>query len=300
MLFHFHRPFLFLPLFVSLGALAGMSQTKELPQSASVKPLTARFEHLAFNVSDPQAIVRWYTKYLGMKVVRADGPPAYLSFIADSGMNVMLEFQHQQKNPVFEPSSIHHMAMHLAFVTPNINQSQQALLRGGATIAESLKVLASGDRVVTLRDPWGFALQLVERVIPMLQRQGMYPEHLAVNTTDSRARSMWYRNNLGFVVIRDATAALFAVFSSDAGEHLMFELYQFPQYPFVDLQKLNPFSMHVAFATNDVANAKECLAKGGASFVEFHNTVQGDSVLVLRDPWGMPIHIVKRVKPMLQ
>ena len=284
----------------TLGTLAGMSQTKELPQSASIAPLTARFEHLAFNVSDPQAIVRWYTRYLGMKVVRADGPPAYLTFIADSGMNVMLEFQHQAKNPVFEPSSIHHMAMHLAFITPNIIQSQQALLRAEATIAESLKVLTSGDRVVTLRDPWGFALQLVERVIPMLHRQGTYPEHLAINMADSRARSMWYRDNFGFVAICDATVGPFTIFSSDAGKHLMFELYHFPQYPIVDFQKLNPFSMHVAFATNNVAGARDGLTKGGASFIEFHNTAQGDSVLVLRDPWGMPIHIVKRVKPMLQ
>lgn len=86
---------MFVSLFVALGTLTGMSQTEQLPQSASATPLAARFELLAFNVPDPQAVVRWYTKYLGLKIVRADGPPAYLSCIADLGMNVMLEFQHQ-------------------------------------------------------------------------------------------------------------------------------------------------------------------------------------------------------------
>jgi len=34
--------------------------------------------------------------------------------------------------------------------------------------------------------------------------------------------------------------------------------------------------------------------------VEMHNTSQGDSVLVLRDPWRLPLHLLKRVNPMLK
>ena len=294
------RLFVFVSLFVTLGTLTGMSQTEELPQSASVTPLTARFEHLAFNVSDPQAIVRWYTKYLGMKVVRADGPPAYLSFIADSGMNMMLEFQCQGKNPLFDPSSIHHMALHIAFNTPDIVQTQKSLLAAGATLADSMRTIGSGDRVVTLRDPWGFALQFVQRATPMLSRKGQYLEHIAINTEDSRIRAKWYSENLGFTVIRDGTAPQYAIFTSDAGKNLMLELYQFTQYPVQDFRTINPFSVHFGIMTSDVAKAQSHLMKAGATMVEMHNTSQGDSVLVMRDPWGFPLHLLKRVNPMLK
>ena len=294
------RVILLVSVALSLGSVAGMSQTNALPPLAPKAPLTARFEHLAFNVADPQAVVRWYTTHMGMTVVRADGPPAHLTFITDSSRNVMLEFQHHATNPLFDPSSLHHMTLHLAFNTPDIVNTQKRLLAAGATVAESLKTSAAGDQIVTLRDPWGLPLQLVQRKIPMLSRTGQYLEHVAINTEDSRTRAKWYSENLGFTVIQDGAAPAYAVFTADAGKRLMFELFQFKQYPVQDFRAIHPGSLHVGIMVDDIDTARDLLTRAGATVVELHHSAQGDSFLVMRDPWGFPLHVLKRVKPILK
>jgi glyoxylase I family protein len=272
-----------------------------LSQQKSTVPLTSRFEHVAINVQDPPTVARWYTEQLGMKVMRSGGAPTFTTFIADSGMHMMIELFHNDQYPLLAPVKIHHMALHFAFITPNILQTQKLLLAAGATIADSLKKTASGDQVMTLRDPWGFAIQFVERVTPMLSFTGLYLEHLAINVADSRAKAAWYADNLGMLVIREGKAPSYGMFIADAGKHMMYELYQNKDYPSVDLKTISHMSLHVAYMVNDVQSAKEKLLAAGATMVEdVTKTPAGDFVLMLRDPWGQPIQFVKRANPMLK
>jgi catechol 2,3-dioxygenase-like lactoylglutathione lyase family enzyme len=260
-----------------------------------------RFEHIAFNVPDPVATVKWYTTNLGMKIMRFDGAPTFTTFIADSGMHMMIEFFHNAGYPLLEPAKMHNMAIHLAFSTPSIVKTQEMLVAAGATIVDSLRKTASGDQVLTLRDPWGLPIQFVERVKPMLEFTGLYPEHFAINVANSREISKWLAKNLGMIILHNGKAPAYGMFIADAGKNMMFEFYQNKNFPMVNFDSVSYQTFHVAFVVHDIQTVKDALVAAGAKVAEdIKKTSSGDDVLMLRTPWGLPIQFVKRVNPMLK
>jgi catechol 2,3-dioxygenase-like lactoylglutathione lyase family enzyme len=285
-----------------IGAgLVGLAFTIVSAQPSAVPTLLARFEHVALNVPDPVAMAKWYTDNLGMKVVRSGPDPIFTTFLADSGMHMMMELFHNAEYPLLEPAKIHPMAIHFAFVTPDIGKTQSQLLASGAVVVDSLRKTASGDQVLSLRDPWGWTIQFVQRVKPMLGFHGLYPEHFAINVADARAKAQWYKDHLGMVIIRQGGAPTFGTFIADSGKNMMYELYQNSDYSVVDFAALSHMSLHVAFMVEDVQATKELLMAAGAKVVEdITKTPSGDSILMLRDPWNLPIQFVKRTKPMLK
>ena len=263
--------------------------------------LSARFEHIAFNVPDPSAMAKWYTDNLGMKMMRGSFAPNASAFLADSGMHMMMEILHNIDYPVFESAKIHYTSIHLAFVTSNIIKTQEQLVGAGATVADSLRKTTSGDLVMTLRDPWGLPIQFVERVKPMLEFSGLYPEHFAINVADSREISKWFVKNLGMIVIHDGKAPAYGMFVADAGKNMMFELYQNKDIPMVNFDSVSYQTFHVAFVVHGIQTVKDALVATGAKIAEdMKKTLNGDDVLMLRTPWGLPIQLVKRVDPMLK
>ena len=280
-------------------------QAKEIYKvdtSKSIKTnISVRFEHIAFNVPDPEAMAKWYTNNLGMKIVRGSFAPNASAFLADSGMHIMMEILHNIDSPVFESAKIHYTSIHLAFVTSNIIKTQEQLVRAGATVADSLWKTASEDQVMTLRDPWGLAIQFVERVKPMLGFVGLYPEHFAMNVVDSRKEAKWYADNLGFVILQEGSAPGYGMFISDAGKNMMFELYQNKNFPMINFDSVSYQTFHVAFVVHDIQTVKDALVAAGAKVAEdMKKTPSGDDVLMVRTPWGLPIQFVKRANAMLK
>ncbi|MCX6143041.1 MAG: VOC family protein [Ignavibacteriales bacterium] len=264
-------------------------------------PLVVRPEHVAFNVPDPQASVKWYVENLGMKVMRSSGPPTYMTFIVDSGNHMMIELTRNADYPVLESPKIHHMSLHLAFMVGDLAAMKKSLLAAGATMIEDIAKTPSGDLELMLRDPWGLSIQFVQRVKPMLQATGVRPEHLALNVKDSRARAKWFVTNLGMKIVREGGAPMFKTFVSDLGGKMMLELYQDAKYPVIDFKKVTPMSIHLASMVPDVAAAKDVLLAAKSTVVEdITKTLGGDDVLMMKDPWGFPIQFVKRVDPMLK
>jgi glyoxylase I family protein len=264
-------------------------------------PIVARFEHVAVNVPDPKAMAQWYTANLGFRVVRESAAPSYSAFIVDSTKHMMFEIYHKADQPLLDAGKIHHMSMHFAFVGDSIVEIKDRLVKAGATIAEDVKTSGSGDKVFTLRDPWGFAIQFVQRVKPMLDGKGLYAEHFAVNVDDSRAKAKWLVENLGMIVMRDGKAPSYGMFVADSGKNMMMELYHDAKYPVLKFSDVNQNATHLAFMVPDIAAAKAQLVAAGATVVEdILKTPGGDYVLMLRDPWGEPLQFVTRVKPMLK
>jgi catechol 2,3-dioxygenase-like lactoylglutathione lyase family enzyme len=260
-----------------------------------------RPEHVAFNVPDPVAAVRWYTENLGMKVMRQGGPPTYTSFVADSGEHMMMELFHNADFPLFEPAKFSHMSIHLAFMVSDIAEIKTKLVAAGATLVEDITKTPSGDQVLMLRDPWGLPIQFAQRVKPMLKTKGVRPEHLALNVSDSRMTAQWFVAHLGMKVVREGGAPTYGMFVADSSEQMMLELYQNSEYPVVDFSKISHMAVHFASMVPDVVAAKERLLKAGATMAEdITKTPAGDQVLMLRDPDGFPIQFVNRVAPMLK
>jgi catechol 2,3-dioxygenase-like lactoylglutathione lyase family enzyme len=127
-----------------------------------------RFEHLAFNVPDVHAAVDWYVKHLGFVVMRAQDVPPHMTFVADAGKNMMFEFYSRADVPVFDPTGMHDVTMHLALHVDDMDAARANLIAAGAVARDEIATNPAGDKLCFLRDPHGVVLQLVQRKNRML------------------------------------------------------------------------------------------------------------------------------------
>ena len=80
----------------------------------------------------------------------------------------------------------------------------------------------------------------------------------------------------------------------------MLEVYRNPKAAVPDYTKVDPLLLHLAFVSNNPAVDRDRLVKAGATVVEDLMTTEGgDEILMLRDPWGVALQLVKRAKSML-
>ncbi len=123
-------------------------------------------EHVAINLSDPQAAAAWYAENLGLKIVKASDTAPFVHFLADDSGS-MLEFYNNPGGAVPDYGGMSPFTLHLAFSADDIGATWERLLGAGATAAGEIETTPVGDRIVFLRDPWGVSLQLVSRHKPL-------------------------------------------------------------------------------------------------------------------------------------
>src|SRR5690606_35151679 len=117
---------------------------------------------------DPIAMADWYVKQLGMTIARKmDGGPN-THFLADTSGQVMLEIYNNPPDEVPPYADMNPLLVHLAFVCENPEEKRAELEKAGATFAEEVRI-KDGSHLVMMRDPWGLAIQLCKRGIPMLK-----------------------------------------------------------------------------------------------------------------------------------
>lgn len=130
-----------------------------------------QIEHVALNVTDPVAMAEWYTRHLGMRVVRSLSEAPHTHFLADSTGRTVLELYRQTKVPVPDYFGLDPMVLHIAFLAPDVKGTRERLLRAGADAVGEITQTPTGDELAMLRDPWGVAVQLVRRARPLLEPQ---------------------------------------------------------------------------------------------------------------------------------
>ncbi|SEI78485.1 Catechol 2,3-dioxygenase [Cyclobacterium xiamenense] len=127
-----------------------------------------KIEHLAINVTNPQAVSDWYEKNLGLTVVKKMDEAPYMTFLADDSGKVMIELYQNSKASVLEFAKLDPLMLHLAFVSEDPEQEKSRLVAAGAVLVSD-DTLADGTRLLMLRDPWGLAIQFCKRAKPMLK-----------------------------------------------------------------------------------------------------------------------------------
>jgi catechol 2,3-dioxygenase-like lactoylglutathione lyase family enzyme len=127
-----------------------------------------KIEHVAFNVAEPIAMARWYEAHLALRTVRSAGPPAHTHFLADSSGQILIEIYRHPKATVPDYRRMDPLNLHLAFVVDDVGATRDRLLQAGCAAEGEIVVTESGDELVMLRDPWGLAIQLAKRRVPML------------------------------------------------------------------------------------------------------------------------------------
>ena len=128
----------------------------------------------------------------------------------------------------------------------------------------------------------------------------MKVEHIAVVVQDPVGMAEWYVENLGFQVLRKTGEPTHAHFLADEAGRVVLEVYNNPKVEVPDYASMDPLVMHVAFSADDVGRTRQRLLSAGA-VAEGGVTVTeaGDELAMLRDPWGLPVQLVKRRDPMV-
>ena len=121
-------------------------------------------------------------------------------------------------------------------------------------------------------------------------------EHVALNTEDYERAVQWYIQNLGLSVARDTPGE--KTFLRDAGGRTVLEVYSNRNAPVLDFEDMHYLSLHIAFAVDDPDAAAEALVSAGASIVDPPRTVEGDRLVMLKDPYGIAIQLIRRSQPM--
>jgi glyoxylase I family protein len=124
-----------------------------------------RIEHTGYMVEDPPLVAAWYVQHLGFQVARQLPARPFTTFLVDASGHGMIEIYNNPAAHMPNYRAQDPLVLHMAFAVTNglITAERDRLLAAGATIVSDLTTTASGDQLVMLRDPWGFAIQLVER-----------------------------------------------------------------------------------------------------------------------------------------
>ena len=124
-------------------------------------------------------------------------------------------------------------------------------------------------------------------------------EHAALQVEDPVGMAKWYADHLGLGVVRSAEKSPCAHFLADGLGRVVLEIYNNPKVGVPDYRATDPLIIHLAFEADDIEATRERLIKAGATHdSDIEVTPAGDKVTMLRDPWGLPLQLVKRAKPM--
>ena len=125
-------------------------------------------------------------------------------------------------------------------------------------------------------------------------------EHFALQVAEPVAMADWYVKQLGFFVAREGGEPSHARFLADSSGSVMLEIYRNPAVGVPDYKNVDPLFMHVAYISDNPAADRDRLVQAGAAIVDdLTTTPAGDVIVMVRDPWSVPIQLVKRGKAML-
>jgi glyoxylase I family protein len=123
-------------------------------------------------------------------------------------------------------------------------------------------------------------------------------EHFALQVPDPIAMADWYVKHLGCVIVRSFGEPAHGRFLR-VGDVLL-EIYRNPLADVPDYSAASPLLMHLAFSSSNLAADRDRIVKAGARVVDdVATTSSGDQIMMLRDPWNVPLQFVKRAEPML-
>ena len=125
-------------------------------------------------------------------------------------------------------------------------------------------------------------------------------EHFAYQTEVPGAAADWYVEHLGFSIKRGSDEPVPVRFLADESGDVMLEIYNNPVVSVPDYASMDPLTLHLAFCCTDVEGETARFVKAGASIVTGPETLStGDTLAMLRDPWGFAIQLCKRADPMI-
>ena len=125
-------------------------------------------------------------------------------------------------------------------------------------------------------------------------------EHVAWQVPDPEAVAAWYGEHLGFRVVRKNNDPARTHFIADSAGKVLVEIYNNGAASIPDYAGQHPLILHLAFASDDPARDRDRLLKLGCSIAEdLRQTPAGDTLVMMRDPFGFAIQLCRRATPMM-
>jgi catechol 2,3-dioxygenase-like lactoylglutathione lyase family enzyme len=125
-------------------------------------------------------------------------------------------------------------------------------------------------------------------------------EHVALQVAEPVKLADWYVAHLGMRVVRSSGAPVHMRFLADSAGQTVLEVYNNPKASVPDYRNVHPLHLHIAFGAEDVAATRQrLLAAGCTAEGDMSVTDAGDTIAMLRDPWGIPLQLVKRQQPLV-
>jgi catechol-2,3-dioxygenase len=121
-------------------------------------------------------------------------------------------------------------------------------------------------------------------------------EHFALNVVDIEAVVSWYCTHLGLTIKNQQKEPPFMTFLADNSGRVIIEFYKREDELAQDFKERHPLTFHVAFVSENAEADKQRLLKADASFVEDVFKEDGSHLVMLRDPWGMPLQLCQRTQ----
>jgi len=125
-------------------------------------------------------------------------------------------------------------------------------------------------------------------------------EHFAINVPDAVAMAQWYVEHCRMRVVRAMTEEPYTHFLADEGGRVVMEIYSNPSARVMDFGAQDPLVFHVAFAVRGPVPLSQKLIAAGASLADDVTLDDGSHLIMLRDPWGVPLQLCGRTTPMVE
>lgn len=122
-------------------------------------------------------------------------------------------------------------------------------------------------------------------------------EHFALNVPQPAAQAQWYVQQVGFVIARRREDAPFTHFLADGSGRTIVELYCNPNAAIPDYGAAHPSTFHVALVATNAKEESARLQKAGATLFAEEPQPDGSLLIMLRDPWQVPLQLCQRTKP---
>ncbi|HEU5079117.1 MAG TPA: VOC family protein [Opitutaceae bacterium] len=119
-------------------------------------------------------------------------------------------------------------------------------------------------------------------------------EHFALNVTDAPAATAWYVENLGLKVLKQQTESPFTAFLGDSTGRVFLEVYSNPAAAVTDFSKQHPLVFHWALVSEDPSSDLARLVAAGARVESDGVVADGSRLIMLRDPFGIPLQLCCR------
>lgn len=122
-------------------------------------------------------------------------------------------------------------------------------------------------------------------------------EHFAINVSEPHKMADWFVEHCQLKIVSRMAESPYMTFLADETDRVIMELYNNPADEVPDYPNQHPVRVHIAFEVKDPEADRTRLEEVGCTYFETVTKDDGTLLIMMRNPWGVPIQLCKRGTP---